>query len=560
MSNKEIAAHLSLLANLMEIHNEEPFRVRSFANAAFRIRQLDRPVFGLSEADLLAIPGIGKVIASAIAELMVDGSIRQLDELESATPEGILEMVRIKGIGAKKIHVIWKTIGIDNLPDLLAAIDQNKLIKYPGFGARTQQNIKEAISFYLAQRERLLYAQAEKWIAEFLEMLQPLLHPMEIKVTGEARRHCETVGEVQFLVQGTGDDILKKLKSQGIKVTQAKKNSDIFFTTGDGISARIVATSGTGFLRSLFTSTGPEAFVRKFDQQFPDTDFLSAKSETGLFDQAGISEILPFMRDTEGIIPLAVKTKIPKVIEPEDVRGLIHCHTTWSDGVVSIEEMAQACMSRGLEYMVLSDHSKAAFYANGLDENRVALQQKEVDRLNKKLAPFKIFKSIECDILADGRLDYEEETLQSFDLVIASIHSNLKMSEDKATTRLLRAIENPYTTILGHMTGRLLLMRPGYMPDHKAIIDACALHGVVIEVNANPRRLDMRWQWIPYAVSKGVLLSINPDAHSREEIDKIRYGVLAAQKGLLTAERNLSSFSLEELEEFIAGKKRKKKG
>ncbi len=253
---------------------------------------------------------------------------------------------------------------------------------------------------------------------------------------------------------------------------------------------------------------------------------------------------------------MAEQNKLPQIIETADIKGIIHSHSNWSDGSFSIEQMATAAIAKGFEYLVISDHSKSAFYANGLYEERIKAQHQQIEELNSKLAPFRIFKSIESDILNDGSLDYDDDILSTFDLVIASIHSNLKMSEEKAMMRLMNAIENPYTAILGHMTGRLLLSRKGYPVDHKAIIDACVANDVVIELNAHPRRLDMDWSWIPYAIEKGALISIDPDAHSIEGYDDIRYGVIAAQKGLLTAAQNLSSFSLQQFERFLMDRRR----
>jgi DNA polymerase (family 10) len=239
------------------------------------------------------------------------------------------------------------------------------------------------------------------------------------------------------------------------------------------------------------------------------------------------------------------------LIKMQDVKGLIHSHSTWSDGGYSLEVMAGELIKLGFEYLVISDHSKAAFYANGLNEQRITEQHKQIDELNKKLAPFKIFKSIECDILNDGSLDFDNETLSKFDLVITSIHSNQTMDQEKAMKRLLGAISNPYATILGHMTGRLLLRRNGYPVDYESIIDACAKNKVVIEINANPNRLDIDWRWVARAREKNVMLSINPDAHTIDEFHNIKYGVLAAQKGGLTAKENLSSFSLKEFESYL---------
>jgi DNA polymerase (family 10) len=282
---------------------------------------------------------------------------------------------------------------------------------------------------------------------------------------------------------------------------------------------------------------------------------LSARTEKDLFEAKGLPWIEPYLRESGDSIQRALQEPPGPVIQTGSIKGLIHSHSTWSDGSNSILEMAKACIERGWDYMVMSDHSTTAIYANGLNAERVAAQHQEIDLLNRQLAPFKIFKSIESDILGDGSLDYPETILASFDLVIASIHSQFGMSEEKATARLIKAIENPYTRILGHPTGRLLLSRKGYPIDHQKIIDACAAHQVVIELNAHPRRLDIDWRWIDKALQKGVLISINPDAHATKGLEDVRYGVLAAQKAGLTADKNLSSFSLPAFEQWLSGKK-----
>jgi len=287
-------------------------------------------------------------------------------------------------------------------------------------------------------------------------------------------------------------------------------------------------------------------------------EFQNLQIEEEIFEKAGLQYVPPCLRESGDILELARKKKIPELIRPEDIRGIIHCHSNWSDGSDTVEELAAACVQKGYEYLVISDHSKSAFYAQGLIEGKIEAQHKLIEELNIKLAPFKIFKSIESDILNDGNLDYSNAILSTFDLVIASVHSNLKMNEDKAMLRLMNAIENPYTTILGHMTGRLLLSRKGYPVDHKKIIDACAIHNVTIEINANPSRLDISWKWLDYARSKNVLVSINPDAHAIEQFSNTRYGVLVAQKGMITAKDNLSSFSLSEFETFLKKNKEKK--
>ena len=305
---------------------------------------------------------------------------------------------------------------------------------------------------------------------------------------------------------------------------------------------------------SQVAATGSAAFLDHFFKEFTNIPY-SAKATDGdenLFSWAEIQYIPPCMRVAPPIIEKARKRQLPVLIQPADVKAVIHSHSNWSDGVNTIEEMAKESIRKGYKYLVISDHSKSAAYANGLSEERIREQHRYIDELNQKLAPFKIFKSIESDILNDGSLDYSDDVLQTFDLVIASVHSNLKMTEEKAMARLIKAINNPYTTILGHMTGRLLLSRKGYPVDHKRIIDICSEKGVVIEINAHPRRLDIDWQWIDYAIEKKVLLSVDPDAHYLEGFNDIRYGVLAAQKGGLAKEQNLSSFTLPQFEEYLA--------
>ncbi|HSC37027.1 MAG TPA: PHP domain-containing protein, partial [Chitinophagaceae bacterium] len=302
------------------------------------------------------------------------------------------------------------------------------------------------------------------------------------------------------------------------------------------------------FTNRLFETSAGDAFLEACRQRKEWNATTDVDQEETLFAKLGLPYIPVYLREQEWVLNQAT---LPQVITPADIKGIIHSHSNWSDGGNTLDEMAKACIAAGYEYLVISDHSKSAFYANGLSEERIREQHRYIDELNSKLAPFKIFKSIESDILNDGSLDYPDNVLATFDLVIASVHSNLKMTEEKAMTRVLKAIENPYTTILGHPTGRLLLSRKGYPLDHSKIIDACLANKVVIELNAHPRRLDMDWRWIREATEKGVLISIDPDAHTIEGFGDCRYGVLAAQKAGLTKENNLSSFSLKEFEQFL---------
>jgi DNA polymerase (family 10) len=309
-------------------------------------------------------------------------------------------------------------------------------------------------------------------------------------------------------------------------------------------------------MHQVFFKNCSDEFGEAFAEKYNSIDYATCENEEVVFTRAKLSYIPPACRESVSTIKKAASGNLPSLLQTSDIKGIIHSHSNWSDGGFTIEEMAKAAIHKGFEYLVISDHSKSAFYANGLQESRIKEQHIYIDELNKQLAPFKILKSIESDILNDGNLDYSDAILSTFDLVIASIHSNLKMSEEKAMIRLLNAIENPYTTILGHMTGRLLLSRKGYPVDHKKIIDACAANSVVIELNAHPSRLDIDWRHIEYALEKNVLISIDPDAHSLDGFDDIKYGVWVAQKALVCKENNLSSFGLKELEAFLLKKKK----
>lgn len=551
MNNKEIAYQFSLLSKLMDIHGENNFKAKTYSIVAYKISQLTVELQTLSEESISKINGIGEAIAKKIVEFLSTGKINILEDLILKTPEGIFEMLKIKGLGPKKIFFIWQEMGIENIGELLYACNENRLLLYKGFGKKTQQNVIESIEFYLRQQGSFLFAQLEQLATDLEKFFQKMFCSEKIRLTGEVARHTETVDMLEYVIPFSEKIIIKKLEPLHEFEFLANEDESVLYKYDEGIKIKLHATDGIHFTKRVFETTGSEEFVSSFEKDFPKVNFQKATDDTDIFKQAGIQYIPAFLRENKSIISVAAASKIPQVIQPDDIKGIIHCHSNWSDGISTIEQLAVACMKSGKEYLVISDHSKAANYAHGLNEEQIKAQHELIDELNKKLHPFKIFKSVESDILSDGNLDYSDAVLSTFDLVIASVHSNLKMNEEKAMMRLLKAIENPFTTILGHMTGRLLLSRRGYSVDYKKIIDACASNNVVIEINAHPRRLDIRWQSIEYALSKNVLLSIDPDAHSIAEFQNTRYGVLAAQKGMLTAKNNLSSFTLEQFENYL---------
>lgn len=561
MTNEAIADQFSLLAKLMDIHGENSFKSKSYANAAFQIEKLQENISELPPAQWQYLKGIGATIASKIGEILQQGTLPALAKLIQSTPEGVLQMLEIKGIGAKKIHTIWKEMEIESLGELLYACNENRLLLYKGFGAKTQQNVKEAIEFYMGQAGKMLYAEAEKLAPALEAYLKTILPPdATLTPTGALRRTDDIIEEMEWVAVCLADDLENALIKNGIN-NYDKLSAGIFKLSLSGYPTVVLHTTASSHAGTcILATTGPTAFTQYLLQQTNRTTLPEAPDENLVFEQAGLYYIAPQHRQLAAAEPDEYNKLLrQKTVTAQSIKGIIHSHSTWSDGASTPEQMAAAAIEKGLEYLVLSDHSKAAAYAGGLTIDKIALQHQEIDKLNNKLTPFRIFKSIECDILSDGSLDYDEETLSSFDLVIASVHSGLKMTEEKAMARLITAIENPYTLILGHLTGRLLLSRKGYPVDHKKIIDACAVNMVAIELNAHPRRLDMDWAWIPYALKKGVLISINPDAHYIEGFDDIRYGVTAAAKALLPEASNLSSFSLPDFENWLI-ETRKAKG
>lgn len=555
MDNSAIADNFDLLAKLMDIHGEDSFRTRTYGAAAFNIEKLPMQLKDTPREKLFGIRGIGESVGKKVIEMLDTGQLGILNEYIQKTPPGVIEMLNIKGIGPKKIHTIWKEMGLESIGELQYACNENRLTLYKGFGEKTQQNVLESIEFYFQSQGHFLYAQLEEIFPQVEGYLNKLFGTDKVGVTGNYRRQALTIEELEFVILESNGNIKPKFQTAQPPELLEETTTGLLYKLKNGLKLRL-HTGGTNRAEELFRTTGHAEFLEAFYQSFPGLQYKADESDDDgvVFERAGIPFIPPCMRESAAILDRAKKNTLPDLIQPEDIRAIIHSHSNWSDGSNTLEEMAEECMKRGFEYLVISDHSQTAFYANGLKEDRIRAQHKQIDELNKQLNPFKIFKSIESDILNDGSLDYPESVLKTFDLVIASVHSNLKMTEEKAMSRLLKAIENPFTRILGHMTGRLLLSRNGYPVDHKKIIEACAANKVVIEINAHPRRLDMDWKWIGYALEKGVLLSIDPDAHVLEGYDDVKYGVLAAQKGGLTKEWNLSSFGLKEFEKWLGRK------
>ena len=549
MHNYEIQEYFTLLAKLMDIHGENEFKIKSYTNAAFTLDKLTEPVDEMSPSQLFAIRGIGEAIGKKIQEIIETKELSILNEYIQKTPPGILEMLKIKGLGPKKIVTIWKELEIESIGELLYACEENRLVKYKGFGEKTQKNIQESLEFYLLHQGNYLYEQVETMAANLQQNLKEAFPNKQHIISGAFKRQMEWLGFMDVVTTLSETELVSWLSAKLFKI---EKNERYYSCKGeDNFEIRWHLTTPEEFYWKDFTLSASDEFMETWEK-LPKFKLEAFANEQAIFDQVGVYFIPAPQRELPEIIFNATSKPLTKTIQPSDIKGIIHSHSTWSDGINTIEQMAIAAIEQGYEYLIISDHSKSAFYANGLQADRIMAQHKEIDVLNKKLAPFVIFKSIESDILNDGSLDYPDEVLTSFDIVIASVHSNLKMTEEKAMMRLLNAISNPYTSILGHPTGRLLLSRKGYPVSHDALIEACAQNNVVLELNAHPRRLDMDWRYIQKAVENDVLISIDPDAHAIEGYDDCKYGVLVAQKAGLTSANNLSSFSLSDMMEFIS--------
>lgn len=556
MDNYQIADIFSLLSKLMDINQENNFKAKSYASAAFNIEKLPFQLTETPKQKISEIRGIGESTASKIFEILETGELAALKELVEKTPTGVIEMLNLKGLGPKKISTIWKEMGIESIGELLYACRENRLKLYKGFGEKTQQNVIETIEFYLNNQGSHLYAQVEAVEPQITAYLQKLFSPENIALTGSFKRQLEFVDELEYVVNSSNEMIKPKFQSAQPPELLEDNPGSLLYKLLNGLKLKLYTGKGD-FIKTLFETSGSNEFITAFTSICGEPVYsnIDTTDDKEIFSIAGINYIPAYLRETAKIIDKAKSGPLPNVIQPGDIKGIIHSHSNWSDGSNTLEDMAIAAKEQGFEYLVISDHSKSAFYAQGLFEEKISAQHKLIDELNNNLTGFKIFKSIESDILYDGSLDYSNAVLATFDIVIASVHSILKMTEEKAMQRLITAIENPYTTILGHMTGRLLLSRKGYPVNHKKIIDACAANNVVIELNAHPSRLDIDWRQIDYALEKNVLISIDPDAHSIDGFKDIRYGVLVAQKAMVTKEQNLSSMNLLQFDEFVQRRK-----
>jgi DNA polymerase (family 10) len=548
LENKEIIRSLRKTAAFMEITGANAFKVRAVTNAIFSLERVDKKISTLTQDELASIDGVGKSLARQIHEISQSGTSGELEKLTNEIPVGVQEMQGIGGLGAKKIRQLWQEHDIDSIEALQKFIDSGQLTHVKGFGDKTIRQISEAIEFRRDNAHKMLLPEALKTAEQLETSMQE--QGIRFERTGQLARKEPVITEFTYLVEvrsslsailGELPDVqLNPLSSSPFNLRGTLAPKDI------AVRFRIATPENWGNL--IVQQIGPVNYL----QQPVLKETLMAgsfASQQEVFAHAELPESSPEVRGYD--------LSEDSIINSNNIKGILHAHSTYSDGQQSLEEMVLACQTLGYEYFGITDHSRSSyFYANGLFENRVMDQFKEIDQLREKYPDFTIFKGIECDILTDGNLDYANDILGQFDFIIASVHSVLNMDIETATRRLTRAIENPYTTMLGHISGRLLLRRRGYPVHMPTIIDACAANEVSIELNANPNRLDVDYTWIPQILDKGIKISINPDAHSIKGFEDVWYGINMARKAGVNAKDNLTSYSAMELKDYFANRRK----
>ncbi|MGF1534007.1 MAG: PHP domain-containing protein [Bernardetiaceae bacterium] len=563
MSNKDISRLLRQTADLLLLHGQNEFQARAYQGALRQIESLSEDLTQHTQPQTIEALGFTPSMAQKIHQTIQENTFPEHQHWLNQTPPGLLDILAVRGLGAKKVRTIWQTLGIQNLHELLRACEEGRIAQLKGFGEKTQANIAEEVKFRQAQRGRFLYAETEPY-ADFLEQqLAQCLSVARYARAGTLARQLEILEELTWVAATHDRTALRNFLDQQEDMRPDAQQSSPFVWRGffeeNRLPVAVYLVAPEQFEQQLLLHTAAEAHLAHRPEGQSETLFALARRRVfatakDFYAALGWQEVLPPLREGTFELVAAQQHSLPtRLIQPEDIRGILHAHSTYSDGKHSLRQMATACRDAGYAYLGITDHSQTAAYAGGLKPDDIRRQHDEIDALNAELAPFRIFKGIESDILPDGQLDYPDDLLESFDFIIASVHGNLRMDRQKATQRILAAIQNPHTTILGHLTGRLLLKREGYPLDMEAILAACQSHGVAIEINAHPQRLDLDWRWIHEAIRYGIQLSINPDAHQIEGYQHVKYGVLVAQKGGLTPEQTLNTRDAEQLQALFGG-------
>ncbi len=570
ITNEEIAEIFGKIAEILEIKGENPFKIRAYSNAARIINQLQENLQAMAEkGELPKISGIGSDLSLKIKELITTGHLAYYDELKSSVPEGLFELMKLRGLGPKKARSLYDILNIKNIDELEGAISNNRIAGIEGFGDKTVENLKQSIIEYRSFKERFLYYEAEPEAEAIVFYLKNSGFVLNAEVAGSLRRKLETVGDIDIVASSKNlsaliDFFLKYNLISRVKSMGETKLS-VVLQSGIHVDLRVVANED--YIYALHHFTGSKlhneqlrGLEKKADYKiseygiFKGDTKISVKSEKDIYELFGMQYIPPELREGTGELDEALKHNIPVLIEESDIKGIFHVHTTYTDGKHSLEEVVKTALEMGYKYVGISDHSISAYYAGGLSADDIKSQIKYIDKLNEEYAgKIKIFKGVESDILPDGKLDYEDHVLSLFDFIVASVHSRFNMTEDAMTERIIMAIKNPYTTMIGHLTGRLLLERNPYLLDIHAVIDACSKYNTIIELNANPKRLDIDWRYIKEAISKSVMISINPDAHSVYGLNVMPYGIYTARKGWATKKSVLNTYSAGEVFNIMKG-------
>jgi DNA polymerase (family 10) len=581
MDKDQVAAILSEIGTLLELQGENAFRVNAYHNGARAMMQLEEDLGELVRTGRLgSVPGIGDTLRQKITTLVTTGALPFYEELRRKVPAGLVQMMRIQGLGPKKIKALHEQLGIETLEQLKEACADDRVAKLRGFGAKTQQNILEGIQFLSEMSGRVRIDQAQLLAGGLIEGLRQAPGVIRLELCGSLRRRRETIKDIDILV--SADDPMPIMDHfvtlpGVVQVTghgPTKSSVVVSLVTPSGnrlmLNADLRVVRDEQFPFALHHFTGSKEHnvamrgraqargfkINEYELLGPDGP-VACQDEAEFFRALGLAYVPPEMRENTGEIEAAEKGEVPRLVELGDVKGLFHNHTTYSDGASTVEEMARAAKALGLKYLGFGDHSPSLTVANGLTPERVRQQQAEIDEVGKRVKGVKLFKGTECDILADGSLDYDDELLASFDYVVASVHSFFNQTREEMTARILQALRNPYVTMLGHATGRLLLRREGYAVDLEAVLQAAAQTGTMIEINADPHRLDLDWAHCKRARALGVQLVINPDAHSTGGLANYRFGVDVARRGWLGKEHVFNTRSAAEVERALAERKRK---
>jgi DNA polymerase (family X) len=548
---RAVAELLREYARRTALRGGNPYRAKAYSRAADSLTGLPEPLSRLVEDERLTeIPGVGEAIAEIVTKLHRTGTHPSLEKLRNEVPAGVLEMLAVPGLRPEKVLKLYNDLGIASLSDLEIAAKDDRIKKAEGLGAALQTKILQNLAIAKGGEGRLHMHRAAvllKHAKTTLESSRPDLR--HVTIAGEFRRGCELVRDLALVAEAPRrDDAAAKPESPGIKIYVVDRKH-----FG---AALLHATGSPEHLEQLRILAEKKGMRIDLDGLHRGRSVVAAKEED-IYRALGLPFIEPELREGRGEIELALKQKLPNLVTDDDLHGILHCHTEASDGIETLETMAMATRQRGFQYFGVADHSKSAHYADGLSVEQIEQQHREADQLNKSFGKnFRILKGIESDILADGSLDYPDEVLETFDFVVASIHGRFKLDRKAQTERLLRAVSNPRTTILGHMTGRQLLRRPGYDIDVEKVLRACAKNGVAVEINAHPWRLDLDWRWHQAALGFGCMMSINPDAHSVPELDHMHWGVEMARKGGVPAERVLNAMTLPQIMQHLKQRRR----